>query len=80
MHVLSWICYGVYVVARQGEDVVFRLWLPLLAPILLIPPLLAALHWAASLVPLYSSRYGLNLCSAQIDCLELKVFVQTRPS
>ena len=57
MHLLGWICYGVYVVARQGEDVVFRLWLPLLAPILLIPPLLAALHWAASLVPLYSSRY-----------------------
>ena len=55
-HLLGWITYAAYVLLRAQEDVVFRLWLPLLAPLLLLPPLLAALHWAVGIAPLYSSR------------------------
>ena len=57
-HLLSWTIYGVYVLAKEGEDVVFRLWLPLVAPVLVVPPLLAALHWAVGLAPLYSSKHA----------------------
>ena len=55
-HFLGWVTYAAYVLLRGQEDVVFRLWLPLLAPLLLLPPLLAALHWAVGIAPLYSSR------------------------
>ena len=42
----------------QGSDVVFRVWLPVVMPLLLVAPLLASLHWSLSLAPVYAARHA----------------------
>ena len=44
--------------ATEGNLVVWRTWIPVVLPVLLIPPLAAALHWAAALSPLYTSAHA----------------------
>ena len=47
-----------YALFTDSSDVVFRVWIPIIIPLLLVPPLLAGLHWAVSLAPLYSSKHA----------------------
>ena len=37
---------------------VFRVWLPVVMPLLLVAPLLASLHWSLSLAPVYAARHA----------------------
>eukprot|EP00092_Neocalanus_flemingeri_P003197 GFUD01003416.1.p1 GENE.GFUD01003416.1~~GFUD01003416.1.p1 ORF type:complete len:1055 (+),score=218.84 GFUD01003416.1:46-3210(+) len=57
-HVASWLAYSIYVLGTDSSDVVFRVWLPIVIPALLLPPLVAGLHWSISLAPLYSSKHA----------------------
>ena len=57
-HSLAWLVYCVYSVLTDQTDTLFRVWLPVIMPLLLIPPLTAGLHWALSLSPLYTSRHA----------------------
>ena len=57
-HSLAWLLYCVYSVLTDEADTLFRVWLPIIMPLLLIPPLTAGLHWALSLSPLYTSRHA----------------------
>ena len=57
-HSAAWLVYCVFSLLTDQADTVFRVWLPLIMPLLLIPPLTACLHWAISLSPLYTSRYA----------------------
>ena len=57
-HVASWVAYSIYALGTDSSDVVFRVWLPIVIPVLLLPPLVAGLHWSISLAPLYSSTHA----------------------
>jgi len=57
-HSVAWLAYCVYSILTDQTDTVFRVWLPVIMPLLLIPPLTAGLHWALSLSPLYTSRHA----------------------
>lgn len=56
-HTAAWLVYCVYSIVTDQADTVFRVWLPVIMPLLLVPPLTACLHWAVSLSPLYTSRH-----------------------
>jgi len=57
-HITSWVAYSIYALGTDSSDVVFRVWLPIVIPLLLLPPLVSGLHWAVSLAPLYSSKHA----------------------
>ena len=57
-HVTSWLVYSIFVVSKDSSDVVFRVWFPIVIPLLALPPLMAGLHWSISLAPLYSSKHA----------------------
>ena len=57
-HIAAWVAYSLYALFTDSSDVVFRVWIPIIIPLLLVPPLLAGLHWAVSLAPLYSSKHA----------------------
>ena len=57
-HITSWVAYSIYALGTDNSDVVFRVWIPIVIPLLLLPPLVAGLHWSISLVPLYSSKHA----------------------
>jgi len=57
-HITSWVAYSIYALGTDSSDVVFRVWLPIVIPLLMLPPLVAGLHWSVSLAPLYSSKHA----------------------
>ena len=57
-HLLCWLVFSTIGQVEDSSDVVFRVWLPVIVPILLLPPLTAGLHWSVSLAPLYSSKHA----------------------
>jgi len=57
-HVMAWVVYAVFVHVTENNDVVWRTWIPVAVPAILIPPLVAGLHWAASLAELYSATHA----------------------
>ena len=44
-HGLSWLALALHTLAVEGSDVMFRVWLPIVFPLLLLCPLAAAAHW-----------------------------------
>ena len=54
-HSLAWLAYSVYSLLSDESDVVFRVWLPIIIPLLLLSPLVTSLHWSLSLAPMYHS-------------------------
>ena len=58
VHTLAWIIYSVYSLLVDQSDAVFRVWLPIIVPLLLISPLVTSLHWSLSLAPVYSSPHA----------------------
>ena len=57
-HTVAWVAYCVFTIVQDEEDVVFRVWLPVIMPLLLISPLAASLHWSLSLAPVYNSPHA----------------------
>ena len=57
-HSSAWVAYCVYSIVQDQSDVVFRVWLPIIMPLLLISPLVASLHWSLSLSPVYFSPHA----------------------
>jgi len=57
-HLLSWLVFSALGQSEDTSDVVFRVWLPVIVPILLLPPLTSGLHWSISLAPLYNSKHA----------------------
>ena len=57
-HTVAWVSYCVYSIVQDESDTVFRVWLPVIMPLLLISPLVAALHWSLALAPVYSSPHA----------------------
>ena len=57
-HTAAWVAYCVYSIVLDQSDAVFRVWLPIIMPLLLISPLVASLHWSLSLAPVYNSPHA----------------------
>ena len=57
-HISAWVAYSIYALGADNSDVVFRVWIPIVIPLLMLPPLVAGLHWSVSLAPLYSSKHA----------------------
>ena len=57
-HTAAWVSYCVYSIVQDESDTVFRVWLPIIMPLLLISPLVASLHWSLALAPVYSSQHA----------------------
>ena len=57
-HTAAWVSYCVFSIVQDESDTVFRVWLPIIMPLLLISPLVAALHWSLALAPVYSSPHA----------------------
>jgi hypothetical protein len=42
----------------EPSDVIWRVWIPVVVPVLAIPPLLALLHWSLHAGRLYSATHA----------------------
>jgi len=59
IHLLAWMGYSLHVyLTPPFPSLMFSLYLPVLVPLLVLPPILACLHWSTSLGPLYDSYHA----------------------
>ena len=57
-HSSAWILYAIFMHVTELNDVIWRTWIPVIIPVLLIPPLISFLHWSSSLSNLYSATHA----------------------
>lgn len=58
LHFTAWILYAAFVHSVESSDVVWRVWIPVVVPVLALPPLLAFLHWSLYAAHLYSATHA----------------------
>ena len=63
-HVMAWVVYAVFVHVTENNDVVWRTWIPVAVPAILIPPL--GKNWFIKVYLIYlwlPRRFWLSLCA-----------------
>jgi hypothetical protein len=58
LHFTAWILYAAFVHSVEASDVVWRVWIPVVVPVLSLPPLLAFLHWSLYAAHLYTATHA----------------------